>query len=56
MIAAYGIIAAVIILLFWGVVLWAGARLDRPYLEAERARKVFGDERSAVETGDSENG
>lgn len=43
MIAIYGILASVAVLVFWAGILWLGARADRKHLEREHAKRVFGD-------------
>jgi hypothetical protein len=44
MIAVWAILGALAILAYWAGILWIGARLDRPYLEREKAERVIGEE------------
>ncbi|MGQ0590007.1 MAG: hypothetical protein ACT4N8_10850 [Sphingosinicella sp.] len=37
------VIAALVILGYWGAILWLAGRVDRKHLERERLTRVFGD-------------
>lgn len=41
-----GIIGSIVVLGFWAAVLFLAARADQPYLEKERAERVFGNKNS----------